>query len=101
MTDEALQDLGAHAVQMEGGFSGETFLVGAAGEQAVLRLYGRHPERAAVDVLRDTRSHRLLSGDSHPRFTGMRDRIIDNVQEVPDRDDREPGPSPRGNRAAR
>jgi aminoglycoside phosphotransferase (APT) family kinase protein len=47
---EALEALGAHAAPIEGGFSGETFLVGAAGEQAVLRLYVGRPERAAVDA---------------------------------------------------
>ncbi|HEX2175383.1 MAG TPA: phosphotransferase [Nocardioidaceae bacterium] len=47
---EALQGLGAHAQPIDGGFSGETFLVGAAGEQAVLRLYVRQPCRAAVDA---------------------------------------------------
>jgi aminoglycoside phosphotransferase (APT) family kinase protein len=47
---DALEALGAHAVPMDGGFSGETFLVGAAGEQAVLRLYVRQPDRAAVDA---------------------------------------------------
>jgi aminoglycoside phosphotransferase (APT) family kinase protein len=47
---DALRSLGAEAVPIEGGFSGETFLVGAAGEQAVLRLCVRHPERAAVDA---------------------------------------------------
>jgi len=36
-------------VPLSGGYSGETFLVTGAGEQAVLRLYARHPERAAVD----------------------------------------------------
>lgn len=48
--DDALQALGAHAVPLDGGYSGETFLVGAAGEQAVLRLYVRHPKRAAIDA---------------------------------------------------
>ena len=40
---------GAEVVPLSGGYSGETFLVTGAGEQAVLRLYARHPERAAVD----------------------------------------------------
>jgi aminoglycoside phosphotransferase (APT) family kinase protein len=48
--EDALQALGAHAVPLEGGFSGETFLVGAAGEQAVLRLCVRQPERAGIDA---------------------------------------------------
>lgn len=40
---------GAEVAPLSGGYSGETFLVTAAGEQAVLRLYARRPERAAVD----------------------------------------------------
>ena len=40
---------GAEVVPLSGGYSGETFLVTGAGEQAVLRLYARRPERAAVD----------------------------------------------------
>lgn len=47
---DALESLAAHAVPLPGGHSGETFLVGAAGEQAVLRLYVRNPDRAAVDA---------------------------------------------------
>ncbi|WP_020573549.1 phosphotransferase family protein [Actinopolymorpha alba] len=47
---EARELLGADARPLAGGYSGETFLVGAAGEQAVLRLYLRDPERAAVDA---------------------------------------------------
>jgi aminoglycoside phosphotransferase (APT) family kinase protein len=43
-------DLSHDAQPLAGGFSGETFLVSAAGEQAVMRIYGRHPERAAVDA---------------------------------------------------
>jgi Ser/Thr protein kinase RdoA (MazF antagonist) len=40
---------GAQVVPLSGGYSGETFLVTGAGEQAVLRLYARDPGRAAVD----------------------------------------------------
>ncbi|HST66936.1 MAG TPA: phosphotransferase [Mycobacteriales bacterium] len=40
---------GAEVVPLSGGYSGETFLVTGAGEQAVLRLYARHPDRAAID----------------------------------------------------
>jgi aminoglycoside phosphotransferase (APT) family kinase protein len=42
--------LGATARPLSGGYSGETFLVGAAGEEAVLRIYARDPDRAAVDA---------------------------------------------------
>lgn len=34
---------------LDGGRSGETFLVEAAGQQGVIRFYGRRPERAAID----------------------------------------------------
>lgn len=40
---------GAEVAPLSGGYSGETFLVTSAGEQAVLRLYARRPDRAAVD----------------------------------------------------
>lgn len=40
---------GVEVAPLSGGYSGETFLVTVAGEQAVLRLYARQPERAAVD----------------------------------------------------
>jgi aminoglycoside phosphotransferase (APT) family kinase protein len=40
----------ASAVPLTGGYGGETYLVSAAGEDAVLRLYLRDPDRAAVDV---------------------------------------------------
>ena len=42
--------IAASAVPLTGGYGGETFAVSAGGEDAVLKLYGRHPERAAVDV---------------------------------------------------
>jgi len=36
---------------LEGGYSGETFLVGEEGaDQVVLRIYSRHPERCVVDA---------------------------------------------------
>lgn len=35
---------------LAGGYSGETFLVGEADEQVVLRIYAREPDRAAVDA---------------------------------------------------
>jgi aminoglycoside phosphotransferase (APT) family kinase protein len=51
MADPQLSALvgGAEVVPLSGGYSGETFLVTGAGEQAVLRLYAKQPERAAVD----------------------------------------------------
>ena len=42
--------IAASAVPLTGGYGGETYAVSAAGEDAVLRLYVRHPARAAVDV---------------------------------------------------
>lgn len=42
--------LAASAVPLTGGYGGETFAVSAGGEDAVLKLYGKHPARAAVDV---------------------------------------------------
>ena len=51
MADSELSALvgGAEVVPLSGGYSGETYLVTGAGEQAVLRLYARRPERAAID----------------------------------------------------
>jgi len=42
--------IAASAVPLTGGYGGETFAVSAGGEDAVLKLYGKHPARAAVDV---------------------------------------------------
>ncbi len=42
--------LAASAVPLTGGYGGETFAVSAGGEDAVLKLYAKHPARAAVDV---------------------------------------------------
>lgn len=53
MTDlvaAARELLGADVRPLAGGYSGETFAVDAAGEQAVLRLYVRDPRRAGVDT---------------------------------------------------
>ncbi|HET7328555.1 MAG TPA: phosphotransferase [Nocardioidaceae bacterium] len=49
MTD-ALAMLGGDVVPLSGGYSGETFLVEASTEQAVLRIYGREPHRVTVDA---------------------------------------------------
>jgi aminoglycoside phosphotransferase (APT) family kinase protein len=40
----------ASAVPLTGGYGGETYAVGAAGEEAVVRIYVREPARAAVDM---------------------------------------------------
>lgn len=45
---------------MPGGYSGETFAVRVAGEQLVLRIYLRCPERAAVDLALLGRLARVL-----------------------------------------
>jgi aminoglycoside phosphotransferase (APT) family kinase protein len=42
--------IAASAAPLTGGYGGETYAVSAGGEDAVLRLYVRHPSRAAVDV---------------------------------------------------
>jgi aminoglycoside phosphotransferase (APT) family kinase protein len=44
------ESVSASAVSLTGGYGGETYAVSAAGEDAVLRLYLRHPARASVDV---------------------------------------------------
>jgi aminoglycoside phosphotransferase (APT) family kinase protein len=44
------ESIAASAVPLTGGYGGETYAVSAAGEDAVLRLYLRHPSRALVDV---------------------------------------------------
>lgn len=54
MTDEVLAAaravLGADAEPLDGGYSGETFVVGTPGQRVVVRLYVRAPERALVDA---------------------------------------------------
>ncbi|MET9020139.1 phosphotransferase [Actinopolymorpha sp. NPDC004070] len=50
VTTAARHLLGAEAQPLSGGYSGETFLVGAPGEEAVLRLYLREPGRAGIDA---------------------------------------------------
>jgi aminoglycoside phosphotransferase (APT) family kinase protein len=47
---DGFEAIAASAVPLTGGYGGETYAVSAAGEDAVLRLYVRHPARAAVDV---------------------------------------------------
>jgi len=41
---------GAPMTPLAGGYSGETFLVGEPGDEVVLRVYERQPERAVVDA---------------------------------------------------
>jgi Ser/Thr protein kinase RdoA (MazF antagonist) len=45
-----LQALGGAVTPLAGGYSGETFRAVLDGEDVVLRVYGRQPERAAVDI---------------------------------------------------
>ena len=52
--------LGVEVVPLAGGYSGETFLVSTGGDQAVLRLYVRQPERAAIDLALLERLHGLV-----------------------------------------
>lgn len=40
----------ASLAPLEGGWSGETFVAGAAGEQVVVRIHARNPARAEVDA---------------------------------------------------
>ncbi len=47
---DGFEAIAASAVPLTGGYGGETYAVSAAGEDAVLRLYVRQPERAAIDV---------------------------------------------------
>lgn len=50
-TREHLQRaFGPSVTPLAGGYGGETFLADVDGEEVVLRLYGRAPRRAAVDV---------------------------------------------------
>ena len=44
------ESLGASATPLAGGYGGETYAVSAGGEDAVLRIYGKTPGRARVDV---------------------------------------------------
>jgi aminoglycoside phosphotransferase (APT) family kinase protein len=41
---------GTPLTPLAGGYSGETFLVGTGGDRVVVRIYRRHPDRAAVDA---------------------------------------------------
>lgn len=45
-----MSDFAASAVPLTGGYGGQTYAVSAAGEDAVLKLYVKDPERAAVDA---------------------------------------------------
>lgn len=45
-----MSDFAASAVPLTGGYGGQTYAVSAGGEDAVLKLYVKDPERAAVDA---------------------------------------------------
>lgn len=45
-----MSDFAASAVPLAGGYGGQTYAVSAGGEDAVLKLYVKQPERAAVDA---------------------------------------------------
>jgi aminoglycoside phosphotransferase (APT) family kinase protein len=45
-----MDDLAASAVPLTGGYGGQTFAVSAGGEDAVLKLYVKDPDRAVVDA---------------------------------------------------
>jgi aminoglycoside phosphotransferase (APT) family kinase protein len=47
---DGFEAIAANAVPLTGGYGGETYAVSAGGEDAVLRLYVRQPDRATVDV---------------------------------------------------
>ncbi|WP_405058113.1 phosphotransferase [Kribbella sp. NBC_01505] len=47
---DGLETLAASAVPLTGGYQGQTFAVTAGGEDAVLKLYVKDPERAVVDA---------------------------------------------------
>lgn len=48
--DRPVDWFGTPMEPLAGGYSGETFLVGAAEDQVVLRIYARDPERCVVDA---------------------------------------------------
>ncbi|WP_344232036.1 phosphotransferase family protein [Kribbella hippodromi] len=45
-----MSDFSSTAVPLAGGYGGQTFAVSAGGEDAVIKLYVKDPERAAVDA---------------------------------------------------
>ncbi len=45
-----MSDFAASAVPLTGGYGGQTYAVSAGGEDAVLKLYVKDPDRAAVDA---------------------------------------------------
>ena len=52
--------IAASAVPLTGGYGGQTYAVSAGGEDAVLKLYVKDPERAAVDAALLRLVHGLL-----------------------------------------
>jgi aminoglycoside phosphotransferase (APT) family kinase protein len=55
-----MSDFAASAVPLTGGYGGQTFAVSAGGEDAVLKLYVKDPDRAAVDAALLQLVHGLL-----------------------------------------
>jgi aminoglycoside phosphotransferase (APT) family kinase protein len=55
-----MSDFAASAVPLAGGYGGQTYGVSAGGEDAVLKLYVKDPERAAVDAALLRLVHGLL-----------------------------------------
>ncbi len=48
--DFSLDHLGTVMTPLAGGYSGETFVIGAGNEQCVVRIYARDPRRALIDA---------------------------------------------------
>jgi aminoglycoside phosphotransferase (APT) family kinase protein len=55
-----MDDFAASAVPLMGGYGGQTYAVSAGGEDAVLKLYVKDPDRAAVDAALLRLVHGLL-----------------------------------------
>jgi len=55
-----MNDFAASAVPLTGGYGGQTYAVSAGGEDAVLKLYVKDPDRAAVDAALLRLVHGLL-----------------------------------------
>lgn len=55
-----MSDFAASAVPLTGGYGGQTYAVSAGGEDAVLKLYVKDPDRAAIDAALLRLVHGLL-----------------------------------------